>query len=94
MSVTDSIKKQIEDGAAELGRPVEYLPSSKTRKKDVAKRILEESPVDDDLICVLKTQELCKSAKVFGSDQGKLVLKTHICEVAFTIIISPFEPAI
>ena len=77
MSVTDSIKKQIEDGASELGRPVEYLPSSKTRKEDVAKRILEESPVDDGLICVLKTQELCRSAKVFGSDQGKLVLKTH-----------------
>ena len=77
MSVTDSIKEQIENSASELGRPVIYLASSKDRKEDIARRILEESPVDHGLICVLKTQEPCKTAKVFGSDEGKLVVKTH-----------------
>ena len=77
MAVTDSIKNQIENTAVKQGRPVIYLASSKDRKEDIAKRILEESPVDHGLICVLKTQEPCKTAKVFGSDEGKLVVKTH-----------------
>ncbi len=75
-NVTDSIKNRIESNAAELGRPVEYLSSAKERKEDTAKRILKESPVDDGLICVLKTLESCRTAKVYGSDDGRLAVKS------------------
>ena len=75
-AVTDSIIKRIEDGAAELDRPVRYLSSTKDRKEDIAKSILSESPVDDGLICALKTLEPCMTAKVYGSDGGRLVLKS------------------
>lgn len=75
-SVTESITKQVENCASELGRPVVYLPSAKERKEDIAKRILAESTVDSGLICVLKTLESCKTAKVYGSDDGKLVVKS------------------
>ncbi len=75
-SVTESISKQVEDSSSELGRPVVYLPSAKERKENIAKRILAESPVDSGLICVLKTLESCKTAKVYGSDDGKLVVKS------------------
>ena len=75
-SVTESITKRIEDSATELGRPVIYLPSAKERKEDIAKRILSESSVENGLICVLKTLESCKTAKVYGSDSGKLVVKS------------------
>ncbi len=75
-SVTESITKQIEDSAAELNRPVIYLPSAKERKENTAKRILAESTVDSGLICVLKTLESCRTAKVYGSDEGKLVVKS------------------
>lgn len=75
-SVTGSITKQVEDGASKLDRPVVYLPSAKERKEEIAKRILAESPVDNGLICVLKTLESCKTAKVFGSDDVKLVVKS------------------
>ena len=76
MGVTESIKKRIEESAEELGRPVRYLSSAKMRKEDIAKSFLLESPVDDGLICVLKTLESCKTAKVYGSDEGKLVVKS------------------
>ena len=75
-SITDSITKHIEDGAAELGRPVIYLPSAKERKEDIAKKILAESSAPNGLICVLKTLESCRTAKVYGSDSGKLVVKS------------------
>ena len=75
-SVTDSIKSGIESYAAELGRPVIYLSSHREKKEDIAKRILSESPVDSGLICVLYALESCKTAQVYGSDEGKLVVKT------------------
>ena len=49
MAVTDSIKNQIENTAVEQGRPVIYLASSKERKEDIAKRLLEESPIDNEM---------------------------------------------
>ncbi len=74
--VTESIKSRIENSAAELNRPVIYLSSSSLRKEDKAKEILSANPDTDGLICVLKTLEACKTAKVYGSDDGKLVIKT------------------
>ena len=74
--VTESITKGIETLANEGGRPVIYLQSSKDSKEAVAKKALNESPIQNGLICVLKTMEACKTAKVFGSDSGKLVVKT------------------
>ena len=74
--VTQSIITCIEDNALKLDRPVIYLPSAKDRKEDIAKKIMAESPVKNGLICVLKSLESCKTAKVYGSDNGKLVVKS------------------
>ena len=76
MDVTKSLTTHIENSANELGRPIKYLSSSNIRKEDVAKGFLQSDPVDDGLICVLKTLESCKTAKVYGSDSGKLVVKS------------------
>ena len=76
MSVTESIINAIETLATNQGRPVIYLQSSNERKEDVAKRVLSESPIDKGLICVLHTLESCKTAKVYGSNEGKLVVKS------------------
>ena len=74
--VTESIKTCIENSAAELGCPVIYLSSAKKRKEDIAKSFLDGDRSDDGLICVLKTLEACRTAKVYGTDEGKLVVKT------------------
>lgn len=76
MEITESLKKHIEDSAAELGRPVRFLPAASVCKEDEAKAVLRDNPVEDGLICVLKTLETCTTAKVVGSDSGKLCLKT------------------
>lgn len=73
--VTAQLIRQIEDSAGELGRPVVYLPSAKDRKEDIAKGILLSAPVDEGLICVLKTLESCRTAKVVGGE-GKQFLKS------------------
>ncbi len=73
--VTDRLLKQIEDSAGEFGRPVIYLPSPKDRKEDIAKGFLLSDPVEEGLICVLKTLESCRTAKVVGGE-GKHFLKS------------------
>jgi hypothetical protein len=51
-------------------RPVIYLGSATTRKEDVARRCLRESPVKEGLICVLKAVEPCKTYELKGSRRG------------------------
>lgn len=74
-NVTDCLVKQIEDSAQELGRPIIYLPSAKDRKEEIAKGFLLSAPMDEGLICVLKTLEACRTARVVGGE-GKQFLKS------------------
>ena len=74
-NVTEHLAKQVEDIAADLGRPVIYLPSARDRKEDIARGFLLSDPVDEGLICVLKTLEACRTAKVVGVE-GKQFLKS------------------
>lgn len=76
MGVTESLKSHIENSANELGRPIKYLSSANIRKEDEAKAFLLSDPVDEGLICVLTALEPCRTARVFGSDNGMLVLKS------------------
>lgn len=52
--------------AESLKRPVIYLPSAATRKEDVARRALEENPIEEGLICILKAVEPCKTYDLKG----------------------------
>lgn len=74
-NVTDRMTELIEASADELGRPIVYLPSAKDKKEDIAKNFLLSDPVDNGLICVLKTLEACRTAKVVGQE-GKHFLKS------------------
>ncbi len=75
-SITDQLITNIESSADELGRPIVYLPSAKDRKENVAKDFLLSAPVDEGLVCVLKTLESCRTAKVVGGGEGKHFLKS------------------
>ena len=76
IEVTESIKSRVEKNASEDGRPVIYLNSAKVKKEDIARRIMGEDGLEEGLICVLKTLEACKTAKVYGTDEGKLTVKS------------------
>ena len=75
-SVTEQIKQRVEGMARDLGRAVIYLDSPKISKEETAKKCLAEQPTEDGLICVIKTLEMCKSARVCGDGSGKLTVKT------------------
>ena len=74
-NVTDRMTELIEASADELGRPIVYLPSAKDKKEDIATNFLISDPVDNGLICVLKTLEASRTAKVVGQE-GKHFLKS------------------
>ena len=75
-SVTEQIKQRVEGMARDLGRALIYLDSPKISKEETAKKCLAEQPTEDGLICVIKTLEMCKSARVCGNGSGKLTVKT------------------
>lgn len=76
-SVTDEIRKRVEGLAGELGRPMQYPDSPKESKEAIAKKYPEGQPVKNGLICVPSTLEMCKGARIRGSDSGKLTVKTR-----------------
>ena len=75
-SVTEQIKQRAEGMARDLGRSLIYLDSPKISKEETAKKCLAAQPTEDGLICVIKTLEMCKSARVCGDGSGKLTIKT------------------
>lgn len=50
--------------AERLSRPIKYLPSSQTRKEDVARQIAQADGIDEGLICVLSCVEPCWSYSI------------------------------
>jgi len=53
------IKKRAEQIAQRAGRPFQFVPSGKTNKEALVRKLLEEKPVKEGLICVLSCVEPC-----------------------------------
>jgi hypothetical protein len=76
LKVTEKIKKNAINMAKELNRPYIYLNSPKISKEKTAQKCLEENPVEEGLICVLSTLELCSTLQVIKNTQtGNLELR-------------------
>ena len=72
--------------AQETGRPVEYLPSPKDRKDDVAREIAMNDDVQDGLICVLTCVEPCQTYDIYRNRDKKkleLVSRTRKCKFLY-----------
>ena len=73
---TKRLKESSLEAARRLDRTIKYLPSSKTKKLPLAKKIAKRDCITDGLICVLSCVEPCISYKVFRDrDSKKLVLR-------------------
>lgn len=59
--------------AEAAGRPVKYLPSSKTRKDDYARQIAREDGITEGLICVLECVEPCRSFEIYRNREKKIL---------------------
>ena len=63
--------------AERLERPVRYLASSGTDKEAIAREILQQSPVESGLVCILKAVEPCMSYEIHRNrETKKLELRT------------------
>ncbi|NLF47878.1 MAG: hypothetical protein GX578_06085 [Clostridiales bacterium] len=75
-NVTSQIKEYIENMAQERQRSLIYLTSPKVSKEETALDVLKRDPVEEGLICIISTVELCKSVEVRKSkDTEKLELQ-------------------
>ena len=73
-------------------RPIVYLPSSSTRKEDVAGALLRDNPIDAGLVCVLKCVEPCMSYEIYRNRQQKkleLRVKRRKCLHLYHYILDP-----
>jgi len=90
--MTETLKEASLAEAHRLTRPVIYLASSETRKEAVARRVLEENPVDQGLICVLKCVEPCRTYtmhKNAGTKQLELVHHRGKCLFLYHYYLDP-----
>jgi hypothetical protein len=82
--LTDTIKDEIRRTVEAQGRPLLYLPSGATRKEEVARKILEEDPVEKGLICMLSAVEPCRSYEIRRDRERKrLVLEPRTRKCLF-----------
>ena len=70
---SEELKSASRREAERLGRPVEYLPSPRACKEDVAREIARRDSVDKGLICVLTSVEPCRSFEVFRNRAKKRI---------------------
>lgn len=75
-SMTNQLKEASCRLAEESGRPVRYLPSSRTSKEEVARQIAAEDGIEEGLIGVLTCVEPCMSYEISRNKAAKkLVLR-------------------
>ena len=63
--VSKRLKEASLEAAQRLGRPIRYLPSSRTGKEPVARKIAEGDGITEGLICVLSCVEPCISYDIY-----------------------------
>jgi hypothetical protein len=78
MELTERVKNAALAVAAEMQRPVLYLPDPSVRKEDVAREIAKRDGIDNGLICVLSAVEPCWSFEIHRNRAaGKLELRSR-----------------
>ena len=74
--VSEQLKEASQQEAVRRGRDIRYLQSSQTRKEPIARAIAKKQSIEEGLICVLRTLELCMSYAVYGNREShKLELR-------------------
>ncbi len=81
-SLSQRIIDQAKVSASKLGRPYQYLQSSKESKEELAREIMEQDGIREGLICVFACVEPCQSfdlKKDAQAKQLKLVSRERKC---------------
>lgn len=91
-STSERVKAAALADARESDRPIRYLPSSRTDKEDLVRRLLAEQPVDHGLVCALTSLEPCMSFEYHRSqdpDARGLKLRPRKCLHVYKYYIDP-----
>lgn len=75
-TLSDQVKAQAERIAAEAGRPLEFLPSSRIAKEERARAIAQRDGVTAGLICILSCVESCRTYGVRKDRTSKHLVLT------------------
>lgn len=76
------VKRASLEVAERTGRPVQYLPTPRIRKDELARSIAERDTIDEGLICVLSTVEPLLGFDIFKNREKKkleLVMRQRKC---------------
>jgi hypothetical protein len=71
MAMTEQLKEGIEEQAKSWGHPVDFVPSSQTRKEDVALNLAQQRGIQEGLIAILSCVEPCYSFRMHRHRQEK-----------------------
>jgi hypothetical protein len=82
--VSGQLKEAAVEQAHRLGRPMEYLSSSKVSKEDIAREIVARDNIREGLVCVLTSVEPCWSFEIYRNrEMKKLELKSRYRKCLF-----------
>ena len=70
-NITKSLCEHIENIAKDNNRPYVYIPTADEDKGSLARKLLEENPIDEGLVCVLSDVEVCSTMNVVKNGQEK-----------------------
>jgi hypothetical protein len=90
--ITARVKQAAYDEADRLGRPREFLQSPKTDKEDFARKVLNDNPIDQGLICLLSALEPCMTFEYHKSkdpNERGLRLRPGKCLHLYKYILHP-----
>jgi hypothetical protein len=71
MGLSEQLKEVSQALACETGRPIRYLASGATSKESVAREIAAADGIEQGLICVLRSVELCWSYQIVRNPQSR-----------------------
>ena len=85
--VSGQLKEAALEQATRLGRPMEYLASSKESKEDIARKIAARDDIREGLVCVLTAVEPCWSFEIHRNrEMKKLELKSRYPELHLQLL--------
>lgn len=61
---TKSLCEHIDKLVSDQSRPTEFIISSKISKDEIARKLFNESPVEEGLVCCISTMEVCDAMTV------------------------------
>jgi hypothetical protein len=71
--LSEQLKAHAEALARSAGRPLRYVASAEESKEEIARKILDENPIREGLVCVLTCVEPCQTFSIRKDRDNKLL---------------------